>query len=159
MNIFSIDDIIGNNIKTYVECFESTKDTDGKLSFVCCIGGCKSKYTEKSSAIRHLRKHHKEIYDSIRSEKIEERAPKNQTQNPFYLRVKVNPIDILNACVDLVTVHGLPISAVEYPAFKRILNPYVMALKLKGFELVINKKNIKEHIKSRTNEIKKNDQG
>lgn len=153
--IISIDDVVAKNIKTFIECFESTKTDDEKLSYSCCIDGCQNKYTEKSSSIRHLRKHHKEIYEHIRCGKVEESVEKNKSQFSFHIRVKVNPNDILDACAELIAVHGLPICAVEYPAFKRILNPYVIALRMKGVELSIDKRKIKKHIKTRKDEIKK----
>lgn len=150
----SIEDIIINNIKTYIECFEEKKNNDGKLVFSCCIDGCGKPYTEKSSAIRHLNKHHKEVYDYIKSVKL---APAEKTKSTFSfeIRVKVNPNDIMDACAELITVHGLPLSVVEYPAFKRLLHPYVVALQMKGVDLSINKNTIKKHIANRTNEVKK----
>lgn len=81
-----------------------------------------------------------------------------QTENSSYsfeIRVKVNPKEILNACSDLITVHGLPIAAIEYPAFKTILAPYVLALRTKDIDLLINQRTIKEHITKRTDELRK----
>lgn len=153
MNI-SIDEVIATNIKTFIECFESTNDDNGKLVYSCRVDGCGKKYSEKSSSIRHLRKHHKFFYDTIKCEKIEENEKKTKSPYSFEIRVKVNPGDIMDACAELITVHGLPISIVEYPAFKRLLNPYVIALNRKGIELSINKNSIKNHIKNRTNEVK-----
>lgn len=153
MNL-SIEDVIENNIKNYIECFEQTQNIDGKFGYSCGIAGCQSKYAEKSSAIRHLRTIHKEIHNTIGNNKVEESIQTNKSQYLFDLRVKVNPDDILGACAELITVHGLPISAVEYPAFKRILNPYVIALNMKGIKLSINKNSIKDHIKSSSNKIK-----
>lgn len=153
MNI-STEEVIEQNIKTFIGCFEQTIGADGNLIYVCCVEDCHKKYTEKSSAIRHLSRHHKEVYDNIRCEKKGGNVQKNSKYS-FQIRVKVDPDEIMDACADLITVHGLPISAVEYPAFKRILNPYVIALGMKGIELSINKNSIKKHIKSRTDEIKK----
>lgn len=154
MNL-SLEEVIANNIKTYIECFEPGKEDDGKLNYLCRIDGCHKTYSDKSSCIRHLRKKHKEVYDSIKSEKQEENVNQTNSSYSFEIRVKVNPDDILDACAELITANGLPLSAVEYPAFKRLLNPYVTALKMKGINLSINKKSIKKHIVSRTNEVKK----
>lgn len=154
MNI-SNDDVIARNIKTLIACFEPTKTDDGTVVYVCCADGCGNKYGEKSSAIRHLRKHHNEFYQNIQCGKIGEKMEKNKSQFSFHIRVKVNPDEILDACAELITVHGLPLCAVEYPAFKRILNPYVLALRTKGVELVINQRSIKIHIKARKEEINK----
>lgn len=118
MNI-SIDDVIAKNIKTFIECFESTKTDDGKSIYVCCVDACHINYTEKSSAIRHLRKHHKEVYQNIQSGKREENLEKNKSKPSFHIRVKVNPDDIYDACAELITVHGLPLCAVNIQHLKK----------------------------------------
>lgn len=154
MNL-SPDEIIATNINSFIQCFESKQLNDEKLVYSCRVDGCNKPYTEKSSAIRHLRKHHTEIYDMIRSEKCAD--IKNKANSPFVfdIRVKVNPQAIMDACADLITTHGLPLSVVEYPAFKTLLKPYVIGLQTKGVELSINKNIIKKHIENRTNEVKK----
>lgn len=150
MNL-STENVIAKNIKNYIDCFEKTPNFDGKFDYLCGVAGCQSKYPEKSTAIRHLRINHKEIHNTIGSNKLEAKV---QSENSFDLRVKVNPNDILDACVELITVHGLPICAVEYPAFKKILNPYIIALSTKGIKLLINKNSIKDHIKRKSDKIK-----
>lgn len=152
----TIDEVIATNIRNFVECFELTKDDGGLSTYSCRIDGCDKKYPEKSSAIRHLRKNHKGIHDIIKSEKLSMNNVKNANSSySFEIRVKVNPGEIMDACTELITVHGLPVAAVEYPAFKKILNPYVMALKTKGVDLLINQRTIKTHITKRTDELKK----
>lgn len=150
----SMDDIIGTNMKSFIQCFDPKQDTNGKLIYSCRINGCENTYTEKSSSIRHLRKHHRTVYDSIQSEKFEANEKKINSPFSFEIRVRVNPQDVMNACAELITVHGLPLSIVEYPAFKRLLSPYVTALKMKGVDLSINTNSIKKHINDRTNEVK-----
>lgn len=66
----SIDEVVATNVKKYIECFDSTNGSDGKIIYTCRIDGCGKKYTEKSSSIRHLKKHHKEAYDNIKSEQV-----------------------------------------------------------------------------------------
>lgn len=70
------------------------------------------------------------------------------------LHVRINPADLWSACIDLVTVNALPLSVVEYPAFKRILFPYIFALHRQGIELIINRQNIKKRIERRAQQIK-----
>lgn len=151
----STDEIIATDIKSFIECFESKQDDNGKQVYSCRIDGCHKTYTQKSSSIRHLQKHHKEVYQAIQCGKLEANEKKTNSPISFEIRVKVNPEDIMDACAELITVHGLPLSVVEYPAFKRVLNPYVIALKMKGVHLSINKNSMKERIKNRTNEVKK----
>lgn len=150
----SHDDVIAKNIKSYVECFEYTEQNDGKFNYVCRIDGCCKKYSQKSSSIRHLKNHHREVYHSIKCEKQEDNVDQKTPSYSFEIRVKVNPNDILDACAELITANGLPLCAVEYPAFKKLLSPYVMALRMKGVDLSINQRSIKKHIEKRTNEVK-----
>lgn len=117
--------------------------------------GCDKKYTEKSSAIRHLNTHHKDVYDTIKSDKSSKiDAKETNSQFSFEIRCKVNPVEVMNACADLITIHGLPLAAIEYPAFKKLLHPYIEGLKTKGVELIINNRTIKAHIEKRTNELR-----
>lgn len=69
--------------------------------------------------------------------------------------MRVNVKDIWEACVDLITVNALPIAVVESPAFKKILGPYVTALRRQGIELNINKNSIKSLIEEKANRIKR----
>lgn len=72
----------------------------------------------------------------------------------FEIRVKVNPKEIFNACVELITINSMPMSIVESPAFKRVLKPYVTALELKGIKLIINRRNILKHIQKKADQLK-----
>lgn len=74
---------------------------------------------------------------------------------PIEIRVKVVPSEIIDACVELITVNALPLRAVEYPAFRKVLNPYLVALKTKGINLVIDRESIKFHIENKALEIKR----
>lgn len=155
MNI-SIDEVIANNINNFIECFESRKGDDEISYYSCLIDGCNNKYAEKSSAIRHLRKHHQQVHDTIKQEKLSKRNVNNaQSSHSFEIRVKVNSDEIMDACADLISIHGLPLAAVEYPAFKKLLNPYVLGLKTKGVEISVNQRTIKEHINKRTEDLKR----
>lgn len=151
----TIDEVIAINIQTFIECFEQTNVDDEKKTFMCRMEGCGKKYTEKSSAIRHLNKNHKDVYDTIKSDKSSKiHAKETISQFSFEIRCKVNPVEVMNACADLITMHGLPLEAIEYPAFKKLLHPYIEGLKTKGMELIINNRTIKAHIEKHTNELR-----
>lgn len=149
-----LDEIIAKNFKLSIQCFDTETDENGKTTYSCSVDNCCKKYTDKSAAIRHIRIGHIEVFNTINANKNNQ--PKNnQANESLELRVRVNPKEIINACVDLLTVNALPLSALEYPAFKKILQPYVIALKMKGINLVINRTNIKHQLDKRALEIKK----
>lgn len=139
----------------FISCFEESCSENGGIKFKCKIENCLRSYTDKSAAIRHLRLNHKDVFVEIQRKKIEKPAETFEMDRIFELRVKVCPNDILKACVELVTVHGLPFSVVDYPAFRKMLNPYLIALKLKGIDLVINRQNIKQYIEEKAIDLKK----
>lgn len=148
------DEILAKNYKQAIQCFDVRPDERGKDTYFCQINQCSCKYFDKSAAIRHVRTHHKNVYTTIQGNRIKQ--PDMQTNNEsIEIRVRVNPKDILNACVDLVTANALPLSVLECPAFKKVIEPYVIALKLKGIDLVINRKKIKTRIAERAQKIKK----
>lgn len=151
---FDIGEIISKDFKQSIQCFDIRENENKKAIFSCCVDNCDKKYTDKSAAIRHIRTGHKEIYNAINTNKVNQ-TNKAQMNPTLELRVRVNPKEIVNACVDLITVNALPLSALEYPAFKKILEPYVIALKLKGIDLIINRRNIKDEINKRALKIKK----
>lgn len=144
-----------NSTSQFIDCFEEAQ-IDGKKKFLCGVRNCKSALSEKSAAIRHLKKHHQEICTEVGAMKLRK---KDMVDNPniqqmFEIRVKVNINDIRNACVELITANALPIRIVEQPAFKKILQPYVTALQLRGIELNITVANIKKLITKRSKQIK-----
>lgn len=140
-------------INRFIDCFESLIE-EGKEILHCKVKDCNRIYYDKSGAIRHIRVNHCEIHEVIREKNI----PKIETNSwidSIELRVKVKVEDIWNAVIDLVTVNGLPLCVVEYPAFKKILEPYVIALKRQNIELAINRQNIRTRIDAKAKDIKK----
>lgn len=124
----TIENIKEKNIKRFIDCF---KFEASENKFQCLISGCTSKLSDKSVAIRHLRQMHTNLCKIVQSNKIE--TAENPLNNEsIELRVKVNVNEILNAVVDLVTKHALPLCFVEYQAFKKIILPYRIALEQKG---------------------------
>lgn len=156
----SVDHILKYKFKQFINCFAKKviqeSENNQSLKFVCLIDDCRSEYSDKSGAIRHLRKHHKEIQNAIVQNKFNaEQSEHDKIEKQIEIRVKVDPEAIWNACVDLVTINSLPLNFVEYDAFKKVLNPYVTSLKLRGIDLTINRINIKDRIAIKAAEIKK----
>lgn len=151
----SLDDIIVNNYDKAINCFKTETDESGKQIFICQIDGCALKYNTNSASIRHVRLNHQLVHKTIQMNKTKGSSDDDSPFNKlFEIRVKVNPEEIWNACVDLITINALPLCAVEYPAFKKNLQPYVISLKRQGIDLIINRKNIREKIDKKAKEIK-----
>lgn len=150
-----VEEILVSDCKKYINCFRTEIGADGREKYVCKSNGCDKEYSDKSGAIRHLKKHHVETYNAVKHNKNSDPREDSTSKPEIEIRVKVRTDDILDACVDLVTVNALPLSIVESSAFRRILKPYVTALKLKGINLVINRENIKDSIERRAQKIKK----
>lgn len=145
------EEIFVNNRKQYIDCFK-IESVEGRQKYICQANGCKNEYSDKSGAIRHLRKHHKEMYDAVKCNK--DSSETNVINPDIEIRVKVSPSEIVDACVDLITGNALPLSFVDSLPFQKIIKPYVTALKLKGIDLVINRHNIKERIAKRAESIR-----
>lgn len=72
-----------------------------------------------------------------------------ETQEPKRdqtVEIEVNVDKIINACVDLITIHGLPLSLMNYPAFHSLIDPILKVLPEK---ISINRKSIRQKIKDR----------
>lgn len=138
---------------TFIDNFEK-QIIEGREAFVCLVGECRTCLTDKSNAIRHLRRTHKQIFEEIKANKLNTNINKSIDRN-LELRVKVDPNEILKACISLLTVHALPISAVEYPAFKILIRPYIESLETRGIKLIINQDKMKEHISTCAQKVKK----
>lgn len=140
-------DVRKNNFLRYIQCFQIDVE-DNKL--LCQITSCGKSYKDKSGAIRHLKIKHQEFYQAIRANN--EKPPDEPIK--IEIRCKVEPDAIWSACAELICVNALPVSVVEFPAFKKILEPYVVALRGQGVNLVINCENIKKYIHEKSNKIK-----
>lgn len=152
----TLDYVKQRNIKLLTDCIEENKNVDlARYNRFCClVKECERDFKDKSNAIRHLRMNHIEIYESIQSNKKAKSQESDHMDGSFLeLRVRVNVHEIWAACVDLITKNALPICFVEFPAFKKILEPYVTALKKQGIILNLNRDNIKSYIDKRANEI------
>lgn len=117
----NLDDIIANKFDRAINCFKTESDESGNQIYICRIDGCGLKYNSSSASIRHVRLNHQDVHATIQANKKSDNSDENSSFNKlFEIRVKVNPEEIWNACIDLLTVHALPLCAVEYPAFKKI---------------------------------------
>lgn len=142
-------------IQNYIDCFETVANKGETPKFACKVENCELFLSAKCTAIRHLKRVHDQVYDAIKHKKNEEKTNTDQsTTNICELRVKIDPDEIKQACVKLITDNGLPLSFVEYPAFKSIIKPYIIALELKGVKLIINRQNIRDEIEKKSNQIK-----
>lgn len=119
----------------------------------CDIENCGKKYADKSGCIRHLRLHHRTIFNVIKQS--QKQPPIISPELELELRVQVNPKEIINACVELIVMHALPLKVVEYPAFRKLLDPYTIALRNQGINLVINPRNIRKCIEEKAAKVKK----
>lgn len=142
-----------SNVDSYIACFHKTSMDNGECKYFCRVDSeCRKSYISKSSAIRHLKKDHHSVYDSIKGKKtnIEEKdLPK-----VIEIRAKVNLNDIWSSCMDLIVFHSLPLSVLEGDAFKTLLKPYVLALAMKGIKLKITPETMKSRLTKRANLIK-----
>lgn len=139
------------SIDQYIKCF----DVNNEAKKLCCkVYTCTSSYADKSAAIRHILEKHKEIYGLINEIKQKKAEKTSELQHSLEIRVRVNVNNIRDACVELITANALPISIVDQPAFKKLLEPYKIALKRQGVDLVINSRSMKQLVMERAKQVK-----
>lgn len=137
-----------------IDCFDFNLSSDEIRQYFCKIRNCSRVYKDKSCAIRHIRINHKDVYTTIENNKRATKMNCSVVDELIEIRCKVDPNEIWNACIDLITVHALPLNFVDYPAFKKITEPYVQSLSRHGINLAINRKNIKDRLERKSNKIK-----
>lgn len=145
------DEFTTENIESFIQCFEK-KFFGSEQKFVCklCCGSDKN-YTAKSSAIRHLKRSHSQIYNDIKQKKTE--TNNRELPKDIELRVKVNFSDIWDAVVELVVFNSLSLSTLKSESFQKLIRPYVIALQLKGIRLYITPEMVKMKIEEKSSEI------
>jgi hypothetical protein len=111
-----------------------------------------------SNLMKHLEKHphlHKECLQKVLDRKAKKAESNQPTITGFLganvnrietITIQVDPDKIIDSIVDLITINGLPLSFVEFPAFKALLDPICQAMSTK---MTINRRNIRDHIKKR----------
>lgn len=142
-----------SKIHQFLNCFDLKEiENSDKHSYSCKIERCQQSYTDKSSAIRHIRLNHRNIFVAIKEVKSQQEDPCRD--DVLELRVRVDVEQILNACVDLVTINALPLRLVDFPAFRTILDPYRIALERKGIRMNIDRHKITRIIEHRAVQLK-----
>lgn len=129
------------------------KKVEGEnVKFVCQVNKCAKEFSSKSSAIRHL----KSVHEAIGKEVMESKIIKNSVDKlkQIELRVKVDVTEIIDACLELIAFHSLPLCVIESEAFKKLLKPYIIALGAKGIKLTVTPEKMKEKIASTASKIK-----
>lgn len=140
--------------KRYLNYFNVVNSTNPNESkYRCLVSGCTSSLSSKSAAIRHLKLSHHEVYQLVKKAK-EKSVDESQLPAAIEIRVIVNINEIENAVVDLVTKHAIPLACVEYPAFRKLIEPYRIALNHKGIELNITRTSIRTLITKRAEHLK-----
>lgn len=134
----------------YLDCFK--KSSDSPVKYICEVENCGSTLSSKTSAIRHLGRKHKNIHEHIDTNK--NKVPENRHNSAVDIKVAVDPNAIKQACVNLVTINGLPLNILDQPNFQSLIEPYKTALRLIGISLTINRSNIKDEIEKRASRMK-----
>lgn len=133
-----------------IDCFEHT-NIIGKAVLKCTISDCERYYTDKSSAIRHVKAKHRDVHDAII--KAKSLSEKTSALN-LELRVNVNICEIRDSCVELVAINAMPLYVLESRAFKKLLEPYQSALSNINERMCISTKSIKRLIGVRVEQMK-----
>lgn len=144
------DRIRESNIISFLNCFENVNNTS---KWKGLMKNCNQVLCEKSGAIRHLKRLHKTSYDLIQTLKINRNKQNEKVNNEIELRVSIDVKSIWDGCIKMITENGLPLSFVQSYGFKQIIEPYRVALALKGIRLNINRHNIKNAIEERASKI------
>lgn len=100
-------------VRRFLDYFNAVNSENSNESkYRCLVSGCTSALSSKSSAIRHLKLSHREVYATVKKTK-EILAAENRVPAAIEIRVIVDINEILNAAVDLVTKHAIPLNCVE----------------------------------------------
>lgn len=155
----TVHEIVHRNITNCIKCFKVIEGTreinqNGPNKYACCVEKCDKTYSNQSAAIRHIRVDHGNIFQAITRQKLSNNEASEASDQQLELRIKVDPAEIMEACVDLVAVNALPIAIVEYPAFQKIVKPYILALKAKGIDFNVNRARIKSCLAKKANVTK-----
>lgn len=67
----------------------------------------------------------------------------------------MNIAAIEEACVELITKHAFPLCFVDFPAFKRIIEPYAIALERQETKLIITKERVRQLVTEKADQIRK----
>lgn len=137
--------IINENIGHYTKCF---KVLEGK--FVCQIGECTCKFTDKSAGARHLKSKHPEIVVAINRLKGNQSAHDNSIE----IRMKINPTTIWNAILQMIIFGALPFATVHSAGFRNLIKPFITGFNQVGIDFTVNIPKLKTNIEEKAKKIK-----
>lgn len=112
------------------------RDPNDELKFFCLIETCKqevlvSKSNKTSNLKRHLEKKHAEVYEKTLFGRGE---------------YEVQRLKLLQACVELVTVNGRPLIALEDSGFQKSIEFQLNHLAMHGCKLLVSRRTIGPYI-------------
>lgn len=136
--------IIVEKIDQYLKCFQTLEKR-----FYCNVETCRASFSEKPSAIRHLKKSHPKIVAEIDALKHE-----NQENRTINIKITTNPSTAWNAIIQMIIFGALPYAIVQSPGFRHLIQPFVMAFKQSGMNFSVNRSNIELKIDEKAAEIK-----
>lgn len=130
------------NAREYFDFDENTKQS------VCKVDGCKKHISGNhlGNLARHLQTVHN-IACIKKSQGNKEKACK--------VSISLEPKELVKACVEIVTVNGRPLRALEDSGFRKIIDPILKSFAKNDIKLTINKQNIHDDIQS-YNDLLKN---
>lgn len=120
---------------------------ENELEYLCSLAECGriikvSKSNKTTNLGRHLQKYHPEI---------DLPSPKSNTA-PYYEAMQKN---LILSCVEMVTVNGRPLAALEDSGFRRIISPISSELGAAGRKTTISANTIQPHIEMYADKIRK----
>lgn len=123
-----------------------TVRVENELEYLCSLAECGrvikvSKSNKSTNLGRHLQLYHPEL-DLLKS--------KNDTAT-YYEAMQRN---LILSCVEMVTVNGRPLAALEDSGFRRLINPVLSELEAAGRKTTITASTIQPHIEMYTDKIR-----
>lgn len=135
--------VVANEIFTYLNCFQSL---NGK--YKCLVAGCESSFTEKSSAIKHLKRMHADIHEAI------DFVKSTKANKSCEVKITETPGKIWHAILQLIIFCALPFSIVHEWGFQLLIKPYVTAFKSTNSNFSVNRSSIRKKISEQAKQIK-----
>lgn len=119
---------------------------ENHLEFICLIASCgKRVLVSKSNKTGNLKRHMERIHPDI------DIVPKEINEKMCY---EMKKRILLQACVEMVTVNGRPLLALDDSGFRKIIDPHLQELEAAGHKLEISSKSIKEHITAMAEKVR-----
>lgn len=120
-----------------------------EFCFYCLVAECgKTIKVSKSNKLSNLKRHM-----SLYHPTIDYNAEWKSSQNKEYYQMKKR--DLIHACVELVTVNGRPLFALDDSGFQKIIEPLLSELNAAGCPVTISSHSIKPYITEMAQKLKK----